>query len=212
MKYILIHQSTTYVAHAQTNENRYLESEFFKIVIENPIDSGDGINHGLQTAPTSTSSTSPSPSASISSLPASSSTSSRSTSTSKSEQHEPQDPPTADAPPIPDAFEALAAELARVKVSPGSLGSYKPRIKTLKTLKTPKPAGASTGAEASSAAAPAMYVHRELLASLSPELERHTVSGMKEGGGMVMHGVDLPTLRRFLQWAYTQEYSMSVSS
>jgi len=54
------------------------------------------------------------------------------------------------------------------------------------------------------------YVHKALLASLSPELEKHANNDMKEGveGVMTLHEVHCPTLRRFLEWAYTQNYSM----
>ncbi|KAI5811777.1 hypothetical protein DFH27DRAFT_597480 [Peziza echinospora] len=56
----------------------------------------------------------------------------------------------------------------------------------------------------------ALFVHKALLASLSPELEKHTNNDMKEGieGVMTLHEVDCPTLRRFLEWAYTQDYSV----
>ncbi|KAI5811783.1 hypothetical protein DFH27DRAFT_535038 [Peziza echinospora] len=56
----------------------------------------------------------------------------------------------------------------------------------------------------------AFYIHKKLLASLSPEWEKHVKNEMREGieGSMMLHDVDSPTVRRFLQWAYTQEYSI----
>ncbi|KAF8470736.1 hypothetical protein BDZ91DRAFT_718876 [Kalaharituber pfeilii] len=53
------------------------------------------------------------------------------------------------------------------------------------------------------------YIHRDLLASLSPELRKHIDNEMKEGlsGEMLLHDVDKDTLRRFLQWAYVKEYT-----
>ncbi|KAF8466992.1 hypothetical protein BDZ91DRAFT_696402 [Kalaharituber pfeilii] len=54
------------------------------------------------------------------------------------------------------------------------------------------------------------YAHKELLASLSPELRRHTHNEMKEGlcGELVLHDVDKYTVQRFLQWAYLKEYTI----
>ncbi|KAF8463277.1 hypothetical protein BDZ91DRAFT_731906 [Kalaharituber pfeilii] len=58
------------------------------------------------------------------------------------------------------------------------------------------------------------YIHKALLASLSPELRRHTDNDMKEGlkGEMVLRGVDLTTMQMFLQWAYTKDYTVNKSS
>lgn len=54
------------------------------------------------------------------------------------------------------------------------------------------------------------YIHKALLASLSPELRKHTDNQMKEGlrGEMVLGEVDRPTMQRFLQWAYRGEYTV----
>ncbi|KAF8466993.1 hypothetical protein BDZ91DRAFT_696403 [Kalaharituber pfeilii] len=54
------------------------------------------------------------------------------------------------------------------------------------------------------------YAHKELLASLSPELRRHIHNEMKEGlsGEMVLHDVDKDTVQCFLQWAYIKEYTV----
>ena len=54
------------------------------------------------------------------------------------------------------------------------------------------------------------YIHKALLASLSPELKKHTDNQMKEGlaGEMVLEEVDRKTMQRFLQWAYRGEYTV----
>ncbi|KAF8452954.1 hypothetical protein BDZ91DRAFT_853279 [Kalaharituber pfeilii] len=53
------------------------------------------------------------------------------------------------------------------------------------------------------------YVHRDLLASLSPELDKHVNNNMKEGleGVMELSDVDDPTMKAFLVWAYTKDYT-----
>ncbi|KAF8461597.1 hypothetical protein BDZ91DRAFT_850968 [Kalaharituber pfeilii] len=58
------------------------------------------------------------------------------------------------------------------------------------------------------------YVQRGLLTSLSPEFRNHIENEMKEGvsGEMVLHDVDKETVRRFLQWAYTKEYTTDSGS
>ena len=58
------------------------------------------------------------------------------------------------------------------------------------------------------------YVQKELLASLSEELRKHVHNNMKEGqtGEMVLKEVDKVTLEHFLQWAYTQDYTMYVQN
>lgn len=56
------------------------------------------------------------------------------------------------------------------------------------------------------------YIHKALLASLSPELRRHTDNQMREGlrGEMLLGEVDRQTMQRFLQWAYRGEYTVYV--
>ncbi|KAF8460202.1 hypothetical protein BDZ91DRAFT_799123 [Kalaharituber pfeilii] len=51
------------------------------------------------------------------------------------------------------------------------------------------------------------YIHKALLASLSPELQRHVNNDMSEGqAGMELNNVENETMKGFLQWAYTREY------
>ena len=52
------------------------------------------------------------------------------------------------------------------------------------------------------------FVHKELLASLSPELEKHVKNDMREGkeGQMELGEVDIGTMKAFLCWVYKQEY------
>jgi len=56
------------------------------------------------------------------------------------------------------------------------------------------------------------YIHKALLASLSPELKKHSDNQMKEGlaGEMVLEEVDRKTMQRFLQWAYRGEYTVTL--
>ncbi|KAF8465756.1 hypothetical protein BDZ91DRAFT_849226 [Kalaharituber pfeilii] len=56
-------------------------------------------------------------------------------------------------------------------------------------------------------------VHKKLLASLSPELERHTNNEMKEGreGVMELSGVHEATMEAFLEWAYYHDYTVPPS-
>ncbi|KAF8464691.1 hypothetical protein BDZ91DRAFT_682066 [Kalaharituber pfeilii] len=56
---------------------------------------------------------------------------------------------------------------------------------------------------------PEFYVHRDLLASLSPELHKHVINDVKEGLKDVMElsDVDEPTMRAFLLWAYSKDYT-----
>ena len=58
------------------------------------------------------------------------------------------------------------------------------------------------------------YIHKALLASLSPELRKHTDNQMREGlrGEMLLGEVDRQTMQRFLQWAYRGEYTVYVWS
>ncbi|KAF8466862.1 hypothetical protein BDZ91DRAFT_724192 [Kalaharituber pfeilii] len=58
------------------------------------------------------------------------------------------------------------------------------------------------------------YAQKELLASLSPELRNHIQNEMREGlkGEMVVADVDKVTLERFLQWAYTRDYTVDAKS
>lgn len=55
---------------------------------------------------------------------------------------------------------------------------------------------------------PAFFVHKALLASLSPELEKHVKNDMREGreGEMQLSEVDKETLLAFLCWAYSNSY------
>ncbi|KAF8459935.1 hypothetical protein BDZ91DRAFT_851825 [Kalaharituber pfeilii] len=74
-------------------------------------------------------------------------------------------------------------------------------------------ATSSTSEEAAKKAVPAVpefWIHKSLLASVSPELAKHTNNDMKEGreGKMVLHDVDRTTLERFLQWAYKRHYTV----
>lgn len=54
------------------------------------------------------------------------------------------------------------------------------------------------------------FVH-QIIISVSEELEKHMNNEMKEGKErrMVLHEVDTDTFERFLQWAYTGEYSLT---
>ncbi|KAF8461619.1 hypothetical protein BDZ91DRAFT_736678 [Kalaharituber pfeilii] len=72
------------------------------------------------------------------------------------------------------------------------------------TLGDEKQVGGSDGATT-------LFVHRELLASLSPELRKHIDNEMKEGlnGEMVLYDVDEVTVQCFLQWAYVRDYKIS---
>ena len=58
---------------------------------------------------------------------------------------------------------------------------------------------------------PEYHVHQEII-SVSEELERHVNNQMREGQErrMVLHEVDSTTFGRFLEWAYTGKYDMSV--
>ncbi|KAF8455437.1 hypothetical protein BDZ91DRAFT_637880, partial [Kalaharituber pfeilii] len=53
------------------------------------------------------------------------------------------------------------------------------------------------------------YVHRSLLASLSPELDKHVNNDMKEGleGVMELSDVEEATMKALLEWAYTKDYT-----
>ncbi|KAF8460017.1 hypothetical protein BDZ91DRAFT_635347, partial [Kalaharituber pfeilii] len=53
-------------------------------------------------------------------------------------------------------------------------------------------------------------VHKSLLGSLSPELQKHTNNEMKEGRGGVMElgEVDEATMEAFLEWAYLKDYTV----
>ena len=58
------------------------------------------------------------------------------------------------------------------------------------------------------------YIHKKLLASLSPELSKHTYNEMKEGTAdmMVLKEVDKATMVRFIEWAYTDSYKRYTAS
>ncbi|KAF8445448.1 hypothetical protein BDZ91DRAFT_814660 [Kalaharituber pfeilii] len=55
------------------------------------------------------------------------------------------------------------------------------------------------------------YVHRSMLASLSPELDKHVNNDMKEGleGIMELNDVEEATMKALLEWAYTKNYTIS---
>ena len=59
-----------------------------------------------------------------------------------------------------------------------------------------------------SAAEPVFFVHKELLASLSPELKKHVKNDMREGieGQMHLGEVEIGTMKAFLCWAYRGDY------
>ena len=67
----------------------------------------------------------------------------------------------------------------------------------------PQPAGKQV-----LAAEPAFFVHKELLASLSPELKKHVKNDMREGTEQEMHlgEVEVGTMKAFLCWAYKGDY------
>ena len=54
------------------------------------------------------------------------------------------------------------------------------------------------------------YAHKELLMSLSLELRNHIENDMREGreGAMEISGIDEPTMKNFLGWAYCGDYIM----
>ena len=61
---------------------------------------------------------------------------------------------------------------------------------------------------------PAFFVHKELLASLSPELKKHVKNNMREGieGQMHLGEVEIGTMKAFLCWAYRSDYQTQVNS
>ncbi|KAF8454821.1 hypothetical protein BDZ91DRAFT_747151 [Kalaharituber pfeilii] len=52
----------------------------------------------------------------------------------------------------------------------------------------------------------AYYIHKELLAGLSPKWRQHTDNQMT--GEMLLREVDTVTLQKFLQWAYLKEHTI----
>ena len=74
---------------------------------------------------------------------------------------------------------------------------------TLKDPYGPQPAD-----KEAPAAECAFFVHKELLASLSPELEKHVKNDMREGreGQMQLSEVEKGTMKAFLCWVYRHEY------
>ena len=74
----------------------------------------------------------------------------------------------------------------------------------------PLEAGASTVTPPTTKPQPEYLIHRSLLASISPELEKHTNNEMKEGkeGRMILREVSETTMERFLQWAYKGQYTV----
>lgn len=67
---------------------------------------------------------------------------------------------------------------------------------------------ASSEAGLSSIAEPVFHIHRDLLASLSPEFRKHTNNEMKEGREhtMELHDVSEKIFKTFIGWAYTGDY------
>ncbi|KAF8459861.1 hypothetical protein BDZ91DRAFT_785590 [Kalaharituber pfeilii] len=57
---------------------------------------------------------------------------------------------------------------------------------------------------------PVFYVHKGILASISPEFLKHIENEMREGleGEMRLREVDMGTMQAFLKWAYLNEYSV----
>ncbi|KAF8453383.1 hypothetical protein BDZ91DRAFT_853225 [Kalaharituber pfeilii] len=56
-------------------------------------------------------------------------------------------------------------------------------------------------------------IHKELLASLSPEFRKHTDNQMREGlhSEMLVRDVNKRTMEHFLQWAYVRDYTVKES-
>ncbi|KAF8460160.1 hypothetical protein BDZ91DRAFT_799055 [Kalaharituber pfeilii] len=52
------------------------------------------------------------------------------------------------------------------------------------------------------------YVHRSMLASMSPEMAKHVNNAMKEGQekAILFHDVDYVTMQRVIQWGYAKTY------
>ena len=61
---------------------------------------------------------------------------------------------------------------------------------------------------------PEYYIHKEILASVSLEMQRHIMNEMQEGlqGEMVLREVDDETVQHFLEWAYVKSYTMCVTA
>ncbi|RPB25669.1 hypothetical protein L211DRAFT_95565 [Terfezia boudieri ATCC MYA-4762] len=80
-------------------------------------------------------------------------------------------------------------------------------------LETGPAAESSSLAPQKSKHLPEYLIHRSLLASVSPELAKHTNNDMKEGkeGRMILHEVNATTIERFLQWAYKGHYTVAQS-
>lgn len=74
--------------------------------------------------------------------------------------------------------------------------------------RSPVKSMASSEAGLSSIAEPVFHIHRDLLASLSPEFRKHTNNEMKEGREhtMELHDVSEKTIKTFIGWAYTGDY------
>ncbi|KAF8455436.1 hypothetical protein BDZ91DRAFT_746564 [Kalaharituber pfeilii] len=83
------------------------------------------------------------------------------------------------------------------------------------TIVLKNPQGADTTNDTTAATNSALpqkrkfYVHRSLLASLSPELEKHA-NNMKQGleGVMELSDVEEATMKALLEWAYTKDYTI----
>ena len=75
------------------------------------------------------------------------------------------------------------------------------------TLKDPQGPGQQAETETPVAEC-AFFVHKELLASLSPELEKHVKNDMREGreGQMQLSEVEEGTMKAFLCWVYWHDY------
>lgn len=71
-------------------------------------------------------------------------------------------------------------------------------------------AGSNSGNLPPTKSPPEYLIHRSLLATISPELGKHTNNDMKEGkeGRMILHEVNEATMERFLQWAYQGHYTV----
>ncbi|RPB23930.1 hypothetical protein L211DRAFT_825127 [Terfezia boudieri ATCC MYA-4762] len=59
---------------------------------------------------------------------------------------------------------------------------------------------------------PEYFIHKTLLSSLSPELDKHINNDMKEGRENLIElsEVDEPTIEAFLEWAYFQDYQPAI--
>ncbi|KAI5811782.1 hypothetical protein DFH27DRAFT_597484 [Peziza echinospora] len=65
-------------------------------------------------------------------------------------------------------------------------------------------------ADTKGAAENVLYIHKAVLAGLSPELEKHVNNDMKEGRNntLVVREVDYSVMQMFVEFAYTQSYTL----